>query len=136
MTAACRSSHWPLPFRSGESPSPACPARGRRPAVELVCVSNRGPRSIGAGKANFTTLFFLGENGYRVLSITYALCTWPAAIKLAKAAGLSFVAYDLDCGPERCDEICAHLFPPRMSSQRICLRPSAWIADGRFADWL
>lgn len=108
-----------IPLAPLPSESPHQEARDRRPAVELVCVSNRGPRSIGPGRANFTTLFFLDEKGYRVLSVTYALCTWPAAIKLAKAAGLSFAAYDLDYRPERCDEICADLFPPRLSSRRI-----------------
>ena len=108
----------PLGGRPGESSRRSM--RRRRPVVELVCVTNRASlKTIPTTRVTFTTLFFLDRQGYRVLSITYALCKWPAALKLAKAAGLSFAAYDLECTSERCDEICARLFPPRFSSHRI-----------------
>lgn len=89
-----------------------------RGAAELVWFSQE-PRVQSSNRSRTVSLFLLDKQGYRLLTITNATCDWPLAIKVAKAAGLSFAAYHLSSPPDLFDKICKLLFPRRSRSWEI-----------------
>lgn len=129
----------PERLRTLRLPSAAAPgAAGAGPGravAELVWFETRSPYAPGrAVTEHHRTLLFLDQGGYCVLEVEGLSTGTEHASRLARAGGVPFNAYSLECTLDNADEIRELMFPDRWNCASVSGRQGVPVSATGWVD--